>query len=109
MLWAFPELYGVKEEVRMMFRASHIYVLLASLINFMAANFRYVRASLRLELVFSISSFFIILASVALMGAFVYEPPIYAIDRPITFWAIIMLFSGVLLQTVACFFEFKRP
>lgn len=92
----FPALYAEHEGVRMMYRATHIYILLASLLNIAAslspaaATGRWTR---RGEL----------LARVLLMGtppllsvAFFLEPASYDLERPLTFWAIVACLAGVL-------------
>ena len=39
MMFNFPELYVGREEIRMMFRATHIYILMSALVNLMTGNY----------------------------------------------------------------------
>ena len=108
MMFSFPELYSGREEVRMMFRASHIYLLFAALINLMAAN---VRTSGRKEnsgLALNLSSGLIIGSTVLFAVAFWVEPLVYAIHRPITFWAVVFMFIGVLVNTATGLWVSRR-
>lgn len=100
MLFGFPELYQQREEIRMMYRATHIYLLMSSLINLMSANFiSRVAADLHPRLS-GIASLLIVISSALLAAAFFIEPQDYLIDRPITFWAVVFLLAGVLVHTI---------
>ncbi len=96
----FPELYAGREEVRMMFRSTHIYILMSALINLMVGNYLLNSANIDFLKLKRLASLFILVAPILLFVAFVYEPPEYLIDRPISFWDVISLFVGVLLHTV---------
>lgn len=99
MLFGFPELFSGREEVRMMYRATHIYILMASLVNLMAANCNQ-HASSRPLLLFRVFASGLVLISPLLMTvAFWFEPPAYLIDRPISFWGVLTLLLGVLTHS----------
>lgn len=97
---SFPALYHGREEVRMMYRATHIYILMSALINLMAGNFLLQTTQLNLPRLRKIASLLILVTPILFCVAFVIEPPAYLIDRPVTFWAVISLVVGVMLHTV---------
>jgi hypothetical protein len=96
----FPELYGGREEVRMMFRSTHIYILMSALINLMAGN--YLTASLNTSFLplKKLASLLILASPILFFFGFIYEPPEYLIERPFSYWGVISLFVGVLLHTI---------
>ena len=101
MLESFPELYQGREEIRMMYRSTHIYLLLASLINILAANAvgnLESRVASRIEF---IASIFLVVSQIVLFMGFVCEPPTYLINRPFSFFGIIFLVVGVILGSLA--------
>lgn len=100
MLIMFPELYAGRQEIRMMYRATHIYLLMSSLINLMAGI--YTRSSqdtsfIRIRL---FASWCLIVAPAFILVAFFTEPATYAIDRPYSFWGIVLLLAGVVLHSL---------
>ncbi len=99
MLVSFPELYGEREEVRMMYRASHIYLLMSALMNLMAAN-RHDggRSQSCFPRLANVASILLLITPFLFVAAFVTEPASYAVERPITFWAVVMLFAAVVLR-----------
>ena len=96
----FPELYDGREEVRMMYRSTHIYLLMSALLNLMAGNYllRVEQTNfLRLK---KLASMLIVVTPPLFFAAFFVEPPVYAIERPISFWGVIFLVTGVLLHAL---------
>jgi len=77
MLISFPELYQDREEIRMMYRSSHIYILMSSLINLMVANYLLFFAKNSFLKLRSFASMLILVAPILLVIAFIYEPPGY--------------------------------
>jgi hypothetical protein len=100
MLINFPELYAGREEIRMMFRATHIYILLASLVNLMAGNYLLSKFECRFLQLRRLASSLIIVAPFLFFIAFVIEPPSYLIERPISFWGVVALVAGVILHSI---------
>lgn len=99
MLDQFPELYKNREEVRMMYRATHIYLLFAALLNLL--SWQQFKSS---PFVFggnvrSLASVLIALSPLILFVAFCLEPASYMIERPIGFWGVVCAFVGVMLHT----------
>ncbi len=94
MLWNFPEIYGDNQAMRMMFRASHIYILLAGLLNAALGSY-FVFSSERWKQKLQIfGSVLILAATVMLISSFFYEPFLEGIKRPVTLPAVIMLLAG---------------
>lgn len=91
--------------VRMMFRSSHVYLLFVSLLNLLAGSERGEVHLRRLEVLGRLP---LMVAPLGLLIAFFVEPPIYAIDRPITFWCVVACFSGVLLMLEGRWEKFAR-
>ena len=86
------------EGARMMFRSRHIYILLAGLVNLgVGIYFTYHRAPWRKTLQI-VGSILILLAPLAMTGAFFYEPTLKGLQRPLTLPAIVALFAGVFLH-----------
>ena len=95
-----PEVYGSNEVLRFMFRANHIYLLMASLVNLtMAVYFReathaYARWICRIGSA-------LVLASPILLGvAFFVEVPEATLDRTLTYYGVVALAAGVVAHTI---------
>lgn len=86
---------------RMMYRATHIYLLFASLLNLLAGALKPgVQSSWGSKLE-GVARVLLMLSPVGLLAAFFVESRVYAIQRPITFWCIVGSLSGVLLLLVS--------
>lgn len=96
----FPDLYAGREEIRMMYRATHIYILMSALLNLMTGNYLRSHSVKNLIWLRSIASLLILLAPFLLIIAFVIEPPSYLIDRPVSYWGVVILFVGVLVHSL---------
>lgn len=97
----FPELYGNSEEIRMMYRSTHIYILMSSLVNIAIANYCISPSVNKLGIWFSkFASFLIMITPLIFFTAFVTEPPSYLVDRPFSFYGVLFLLIGVLLHTL---------
>lgn len=79
---------------RMMFRANHIYILFASMLNFAIPYFKRSRHN-RLEWA---SSVFILLSTTGLVVSFYIDPYTESLTRDLSRYSIIGLFIGYLLQ-----------
>jgi len=81
-----------------MYRANHIYLLLASLVGItLGLHWTGARPGWRGKLGV-IGACLVLAAAVALAGAFFVEPPQGSPDRPITFFGVLFALAGVLLQ-----------
>ena len=100
MLVNFPELYDGREEIRMMFRATHIYILFSVLVNLMTANYCVGKGVSRYPLLSGLASWLILITPIVFFIAFMFEPPAYLIDRPISFWGVVSLVAGVVLHSL---------
>ena len=84
--------------VRMLFRSSHIYILLSGLINITLGSYLRISGRKPAQLIQILGSIFILIAPVLLIGAFFYEPFRQSLNRPITLFAMILLLSGTVLH-----------
>ena len=96
----FPALYDGNEASRMMFRASHIYLLLAALLNIVVANQSLPQLRQSLHIVWTLASLLLVAAPMLFCIGFFYESPSYNIGRPFTVWAVWGMLVGVLLQSL---------
>ena len=100
MIVSFPELYEGREEVRMMYRATHIYILMSSLTNLMAGNYLLNRTGGGFAPFRLLASVLVLVSPILFVAAFIVEPPSYLIERPISFWGVLVLLLGVLLHCI---------
>lgn len=103
MLVGFPALYDGREEIRMMFRATHTYILMSALVNLMAGNYLLHVSTPRFPSLQCFASVLILSSPVLLLAAFFYEPPGYLTERPVSFWGVVSLLVGVMLHTLLNF------
>jgi|TARA_B110000908_G_scaffold124470_1_gene145936 hypothetical protein len=99
MILNFPELYNGREEVRMMYRATHIYILMSALINLMAGNYLLQATQFSFLILRKLASLLILVTPILFFIAFIYEPARYLIERPVSFWAVVFLVAGVILHS----------
>jgi hypothetical protein len=100
MLLNFPEVYNDREEVRMMYRATHIYILMSALINIMTGNYLLQRKDFNFLILSKFASVLILVTPILFFVAFIYEPAEYLIERPVSFWGVIFLLIGVMLHAL---------
>ena len=94
----FPEAYGGGEPIRYMYRANHVYLLLASLVNLAIGMYRgSTRPGWRVVLG-ATGSALVLAALLILLYAFFVEPPRGVPERPATLIGVFVLLLGVLLQ-----------
>ena len=108
MLLNFPELYVGREEVRMMFRATHLYLLFSALINLVVGNALLAKdnesdSSRRFLPLWYVASLLILIAPGLFLVGFIVEPPSNLIERPVSFWGVISLLVGVMMQSLLTF------
>ena len=110
LLISFPDLYAGREEVRMMYRSNHIYLLMAALINILYGHlFTIDTGSTAIKSLKAISGGIVALAPIDLLGEFIVEPPQYLVERPITFWGILALIVGVVFTSLLALVARLRP
>ena len=106
MFTSFPDLYGANEALRYMYRANHIYLLLASLAN-VALGLQPLSASSGWRAATMITGSVLALASpVVLCFAFVYEVPQASPERVVTALGVYALAAGVVAHAVSAL---RRP
>lgn len=93
----FPELYGGNEAIRFQFRANHVYILMAGLINVVAArNIRPDYSGWRVPVSW-LSGIALLAAPFVLIAAFFIEPIHGSAQRPLTLYGVVALAVGVAL------------
>ena len=101
MLLVFHGLKGIAPLPRMLFRSSHIYILLTSLIN-LALGFDFStsgykgRQSLR-----NIGSILILIAPFLMTTAFFVEPGLASFERPFAGPGVYTIFAGMMLYLIS--------
>lgn len=104
----FPGIYGDNEGTRIMFRASHIYILMAALINIVTGVHGAVVAGRVFRFLHLLASVLIILAPILFLVGFITEPAIYDTERTYSFWGVLFLLVGVVLQALISLFSVKQ-
>jgi hypothetical protein len=94
----FPELYAGNEALRYMYRANHVYLLLASLANVVLGIFLTTPAAGWRAWLSRIGSVLALLSPVLLCYAFFVEVPKASPERVITALGVISLAAGVVAQ-----------
>ena len=99
MLVGFPDLYKDREEIRMMYRATHIYILFGAFVNLLVGysicTFKNWLAKVQL-----IASLLLFISPMIIFVGYIIEPPTYQINRPISYWGIMFIFIGVVLVSI---------
>jgi hypothetical protein len=98
MVMHFPAAYAGGEEIRYLYRANHIYLLLASLLSMtLGLYWSGARPGWRGKVAL-FGAWLLLAAPVVLAGAFLLEPPHGSPERPITFFGVLFALAGALLQ-----------
>lgn len=101
MRMSFPELYDGNEVIRYLFRANHVYILFAGLLNvlpglYLSWSIIPWRKSLQRA-----GSWMILIAPVLFLAAFIIEPVQASPMRPLTVTAAFVILVGVTLHGIA--------
>lgn len=108
MRWQFPGLYDGNETIRYLFRANHIYLLMAGLLNVgLGLYFVAYPASWRRTLQRA-GSALLLAAPVILLAAFFLEPPQAMPERPITAAGLFASLIGTGCHFIATFSRRRR-
>ena len=100
MLMSFPDLYQGREEVRMMYRATHIYILMASLMNLAIAMVLIHRKQIDWLWARRAASALVLLTPGLFLAGFFLESPEFNLERPFTFWGVVLLFAGTAIYVL---------
>lgn len=92
----FPELYLADETIRYQYRANHIYLLLAGLLNIVMGIYLSPNANKWGAFLQRLGSLPMILAPLLLIYAFFYEAPQGMPERSYTFFGVVCLLAGTL-------------
>ena len=93
----YDHLHGMPNEMRMLFRSSHIYLLLTSLINLVLGTYLSKPQQKHTVLLQYLASFLLLLAPLLLLAGFFQEPHLTNLDRPYTRIGLYMLFIAATL------------
>ena len=91
-----PALFESDPTVRMMFRSTHIYILLSGLLNLGIGSYLLLSRQRWRRILQLIGSSFVLVAPVLLICAFFYEPSSRSVERPLTLPAMLFLLIGTL-------------
>src|SRR5262245_61452920 len=94
----FPELYAGNEALRYMYRANHVYILLASLVNLALGTYLVTADSGWRTVVSRIGSVLAILSPIVLCYAFFAEVPKASPERLVTAIGVLFVAVGVVAQ-----------
>jgi uncharacterized membrane protein HdeD (DUF308 family) len=94
----FPELYGSDESLRYMYRASHVYLLFASLVNMVLGVYLIVPEPGWKTTIGRIGSMLALASPVVLGYAFFAETPLASPQRVFTVLGVFLAFLGVIAQ-----------
>ena len=102
MLRHFPAAYRGHEEIRFLYRANHLYIMFASILNVVIGRHVRIEESWRLRrALLVVSSLAILLAVPVLIAAFYLEPPLAGAARWTTLLGCVLVFGGGVLSVVA--------
>ena len=91
-----PELFHADPTVRMMFRSTHIYILLAGLLNVGLGSYLVLSQQKWRRVLQLIGSSLVLIAPPLLIVAFFYEPSSRSVERPLTLPAMLLFLIGTL-------------
>jgi hypothetical protein len=101
MRWHFPEAYSNQEAVRYLFRANHVYILLAALLNLAVGFYLSEVGPGGTRKLTAVASLLVVAALPLLVYAFFVEPPKASPERPVTVFGIVCVAAGTGLHGVA--------
>ncbi len=99
----FPAAYLHNESIRYLFRANHIYILFAGLLNIVVGTYVTFSERDKQKQMQSAGSWALLLSQVVLMIAFFFEPPQAEPERIITSFGIYFALGGVALHALGRF------
>ena len=97
----FPDIYQDSEVMRFMYRANHIYILMAALMNLILGSYLVVSGKPRVKFVQYIASIILIMATCLLFTAFWVEPARLSEERDFTFYGVVLMFGSVMFHIIA--------
>ncbi|HJP18454.1 MAG: hypothetical protein CMD96_02020 [Gammaproteobacteria bacterium] len=98
MLTKFPVIDTSNEAIKHIFKASHIYLLLASLLNMILGGY-FLLNEKKVDKIFQVIGSVLIMASTFMLAfAFFHEPGNLDVGRPITGPAVVLIFLGVMFH-----------
>lgn len=98
---SFPDLYDGNEVVRVLYRANHIYILMAAMLNVTLGIYLIQHHKQDRKIIQWLASILILISPILFLSGFFYESHSVDLDRPFTFWGAVFILSGVLLNILA--------
>ncbi len=105
MQFRFPMMYQGNEVIRYLYRANHVYLLTAGLVNIGVGVYLVLQSQPWRRRLQVIGSWLILLSPMLLLFAFFYEPSQASPQRPFTGLGIILLAIGTVLHLVGNWFK----
>lgn len=105
MRWQFPGLYAGNETIRHLYRANHIYLLMAGLLNVGLGLYFAAQAAGWRRTAQRVGSALLLAAPAILLAAFFFEPPHATPERPITAAGLFAALIGMGCHFIAAFFR----
>ncbi len=97
----FPAVYAANESIRYLYRASHIYLLFAGLVNLALGSYLSIEPPGGRR-AFQVAGSLALLAAVAVLAwAFLVEPPLASPHRPRTLLGVVLALAGTVLHAIA--------
>lgn len=108
MQWFLGHLQGMADGPRMIFRAAHIYLLWASLLNLLLGCYLPHTPGGFARLMHVGGSLILLASPVLLCWSFFYEPYNAELWRPVGYWTIIVVLLGTLMHALATLLTRKK-
>ena len=104
-----PPFSGELDAQRMIYRASHIYILMASLINLLVGIYYQPFEHKLHKILQHLGSSFLLIAQPVLLAAFIFEPSMNLVDRPYTLVGCWLLLVGSITKlAIPCHLRLTR-
>lgn len=92
----FPTLYAANEIIRYMYRANHVYILFAGLLNIALGSYLVLREDGWRRKLQIAGSLLILLSTALLIAAYFHEPPRSSPEKPMTTLGVLLMLGGTL-------------
>jgi hypothetical protein len=96
----FPDLYSGNEVIRFLYRANHVYILFAALLNVSLGLYATEALSAWKKKLQSLGSRILLLVPVIFILAFFIEPPMASPIRPLTLASVLLTLGGMACHAV---------
>lgn len=90
----FPTAYALDESIRYLYRANHVYLLFAGLLNLLLGTYLTASPTPWRALTQKLGSTLALIGPAILLGAFIFEPPQALPERPLTLVGVVCMLAG---------------